>query len=177
IVTNDEQLYESCKMLRSHGEKPKYYHRIVGYNSRLDTVQAATLLVKLPYLREWSEKRIARAKKYDKAFQGIEGLTAPRVMPYSTFHIYNQYTLASPNRDEIIAGLAKAEIGHAVYYPVPFHKQDCFASLGHKPGEFPLSSQAADEVFSIPIYPEMTENEQAEVIESVKKLAAQLVST
>lgn len=177
IVTNNQELYESCKMLRTHGEKPKYYHRIVGYNSRLDTVQAATLLVKLPYLREWSEKRIANAKKYDKAFKEVDNLKMPQVMSYSTFHIYNQYTLASPNRDEIMAGLSKADIGSAIYYPVPFHEQDCFASLGYKANEFPVSSKAADEVFSIPIYPEMTEVEQDEVIETVKALAAQLVSS
>ncbi len=176
IVTNNQELFESCKMLRTHGEKPKYYHRIVGYNSRLDTVQAATLLVKLPYLREWSEKRIAHAKKYDQAFKEIDNIKIPRVMSYSTFHIYNQYTLASPNRDEIMAGLHKAEIGSAIYYPVPFHKQDCFASLGYQADEFPISRKAADEVFSIPIYPEMTEREQSEVIETLKTLAAQLVS-
>jgi len=177
IVTDDESLFESCKMLRTHGEKPKYYHRIVGYNSRLDTLQAATLLVKLPHLRQWSEKRIAHAEKYNEAFWGIDGLTTPKVMHNSTFHIYNQYTLASSNREQIIAALTKAEIGNAVYYPVPFHKQDCFASLGYKPNEFPVSNKAADEVFSIPIYPEMTEKEQSEVIEFVKKLAVQLVSS
>jgi dTDP-4-amino-4,6-dideoxygalactose transaminase len=177
IVSNNQELYESCKMLRTHGEKPKYYHRVVGYNSRLDTLQAATLLVKLPHLRKWSEKRIENAKKYDRAFRGIPGLKTPRVMPYTTFHIYNQYTLASPNRTEIIEGLNEAGIGNAIYYPVPFHKQDCFAPLGYKTNDFEVSSKAADEVFSIPIYPEMTEKEQNEVIETVKKLAAQPVST
>ncbi len=177
IVTNNQELYESCKMLRTHGEKPKYYHRIVGYNSRLDTVQAATLLVKLPYLKKWSEKRIAHAKKYDQAFKEMDNVKTPRVMSYSTFHIYNQYTLASPNRDKIMAGLAQADIGCAIYYPVPFHKQGCFASLGYQANEFPVSSRAAAEVFSIPIYPEMTEKEQSEVIETVKTLAAQLVSS
>lgn len=176
IVTNNLELYESCKMLRTHGEKPKYYHRVVGYNSRLDTVQAATLLVKLPYLRQWSEKRIAHANIYDQAFKGIDLLKTPKVMNYSTFHIYNQYTLASPKREEIIAGLTKAGIGNAVYYPVPFHKQDCFASLGYQSAEFPISTRAANEVFSIPIFPELTGKEQNEVIETVKKLAAQLAA-
>lgn len=177
IITKNPELFESCKMLRTHGENPKYFHRIVGYNSRLDTVQAATLLVKLPFLREWSEKRIRHANIYDRAFKEIPGLKTPSVMPYTTFHIYNQYTLASPNRLEIMNGLSKAEIGHAIYYPVPFHKQDCFASLGYRPNEFPVSSRAADEVFSIPIYPDMTEKEQSEVIDTVKKLAAQTVSS
>lgn len=176
IVTDNDKLFESCKMLRTHGEKPKYYHRIVGYNSRLDTLQAATLLVKFPYLRQWSEKRTAHAKKYDEAFADIETITTPKIMDYSTFHIYNQYTLATPNRNEIIAGLQKAEIGNAIYYPVPFHKQDCFASLGYNADEFPVSGKLADEVFSIPVYPEMTESEQDEVIATVKKLAQVPVS-
>jgi dTDP-4-amino-4,6-dideoxygalactose transaminase len=171
IVTNDEKLYENCKMLRTHGEKPKYYHRIVGYNSRLDTLQAATLSVKLPYLREGSEKRLEHAKRYDEAFQEIDSITTPKVMDYSTFHIYNQYTLASPNRDKIMSGLEKAKIGCAIYYPVPFHKQDCFSYLGYKPDDFPISSKAADEVFSIPVYPELTVKEQDEVIATVIKLA------
>jgi dTDP-4-amino-4,6-dideoxygalactose transaminase len=172
IVTNDEELYEKCRMLRTHGEKPKYYHRIVGYNSRLDTLQAATLLVKLPYLRKWSEKRIEHASRYDKAFKDVESITTPKVMDYNSFHIYNQYTLASPQREEIVVGLKEAEIGHAIYYPVPFHKQDCFADLDYKSEEFPVTSVAAEQVFSIPVYPELTEEEQNEVIDAIKRLVS-----
>ncbi|MCH9023757.1 MAG: DegT/DnrJ/EryC1/StrS family aminotransferase [candidate division Zixibacteria bacterium] len=172
IVTNSEELYEKCVMLRTHGEKPKYYHRIVGYNSRLDTLQAATLLVKLPYLRKWSEKRIEHAKRYDEAFKNVEAVTTPKVMDYNTFHIYNQYTLASPKREKIMAGLKEAEIGHAIYYPVPFHKQDCFSDLGCKPEDFAVSSDVTGQVFSIPVYPELTDDEQSQVIETIKKLAS-----
>ncbi len=171
ITTNSEELYELCRILREHGQKPQYYHRIVGYNSRLDTIQAAMLLVKLPHLRKWSEKRIEHAKRYDRELAGVPGLTTPRVMPYSTFHIYNQYTLASPKRKSIFEGLRAAGIGTAIYYPVPFHMQDCFKYLGYKADQFPHSTKAGDEVFSIPVYPEMTEQEQAEVIATVKKLA------
>ena len=123
--------------LREHGQQPQYYHRIVGYNSRLDTVQAAILSVKLPYLRKWSEKRIEHADRYDREFAGVKGLITPKRMPFSTFHIYNQYTLASPKRDAIMAGLKQAGIGCAIYYPVPFHKQDCFQYLGYTPERFP----------------------------------------
>ena len=172
IVTNSQELYEKCVMLRSHGEKPKYYHRIVGYNSRLDTLQAATLLVKLPYLRKWSEKRIEHAKCYDEAFKDVQAVTTPKVMEYNTFHIYNQYTLASPKREKIMAGLKDAEIGHAIYYPVPFHKQDCFADLGCKPEDFEVTNEVTKQVFSIPVYPELTDDEQAQVIETIKKLAS-----
>ncbi len=171
IVTNDETLYDLCKILREHGQKPQYYHRIVGYNSRLDTLQAAILLVKLPHLRKWSEKRVEHARRYDKEFAGVPGLKTPRMMPSTTFHIYNQYTLASPKRQRIFEGLRAAGIGTAIYYPVPFHKQECFAYLGYKPGDFPESNEAGDEVFSIPVYPEMTDAEQTEVITAVKRLA------
>jgi dTDP-4-amino-4,6-dideoxygalactose transaminase len=170
ITTNDEDLYNLCKILREHGQQPQYYHKIVGYNSRLDTLQAAILSVKLPYLRKWSEKRIEHADRYDREFKGVAGVTTPKRMPYSTFHIYNQYTLASPKRDAIMAGLKKAGIGCAIYYPVPFHKQECFAYLGYKPEQFPHSTKAGAEVFSIPVYPEMTEAEQTEVIATIKSL-------
>ncbi len=172
IVTNSEELYEKCVILRSHGEKPKYYHKLVGYNSRLDTLQAATLLVKLPYLRKWSEKRIEHAKRYDEAFKDVQAVTTPKVMDYNTFHIYNQYTLASPKREKIMAGLKEAEIGHAIYYPVPFHKQDCFADLAYQPEDFKVTNDVTGQVFSIPVYPELTDDEQAQVIETIKKLAS-----
>lgn len=171
ISTNSDDLFENCKMLRVHGQSGKYEHKTVGYNSRLDTMQAAVLLVKLPYLREWSEKRIEHAKIYDTAFADVAHIRTPVVKDYSTFHIYNQYTLASPKRDAIVAGLKEANIGHCVYYPIPFHKQECFADLGYKPDDLPESSKAADEVFSIPIYPELTADEQQEVIATITQLA------
>ncbi|MEW5994108.1 MAG: DegT/DnrJ/EryC1/StrS family aminotransferase [Candidatus Zixiibacteriota bacterium] len=170
IVTDSDENYELCRILRVHGAKPKYYHKIVGYNSRLATLQAAILLVKLPHLREWSEKRIEHARKYDEAFKDIDAVKRPVVKDYTTFHIYNQYTIAIPNRDEIQAKLKEAGIGCEIYYPVPFHRQECFAYLGHKPDDFPVSNRASAEVLSIPIYPELTEAEQDEVIETIKKL-------
>lgn len=173
ITTNSDELYDLCKILREHGQRPQYHHKIIGYNSRLDTIQAAMLLVKLPYLRKWSEKRQEHAARYDRELAGIPGLKTPRVMPFSTFHIYNQYTLASPKREKIFGGLRAAGIGTAIYYPVPFHAQECFQYLGHKPQQFPCSAKAGEEVFSIPIYPEMTDAEQTEVIATVKKLAVE----
>ena len=170
ITTNDEKLFEACKMLRLHGQSGKYEHKIVGYNSRLDTLQAAVILVKMPYLKRWSEARQKHAKAYDAAFAGVDGLRTPVVKDYTTFHIYNQYTLASPKRDRIVTGLNEAKIGNCVYYPIPFHKQACFSPLGYKPGQLPESSRAANEVFSIPIYPELTAEEQEEVIGTVMSL-------
>ena len=170
IVINDDDNYEMCRILRVHGSKPKYYHRIVGYNSRLATMQAAVLLVKLPFLLEWSKKRIEHAKVYDDAFADAPNIRQPVVKDYSTFHIYNQYTIAVPNRDKVRDKLKEAGIGCEVYYPVPFHLQECFAYLDHQPEEFPVSRKAAEEVLSIPVYPELTDAEQQEVIETVKKL-------
>jgi dTDP-4-amino-4,6-dideoxygalactose transaminase len=171
ITTNDEKLFEACKKLRLHGQSGKYEHKIVGYNSRLDTLQAAVILVKMPYLHKWSQARQQHAKVYDDAFAKVDGLRVPVVKGYTTFHIYNQYTLASPKRDAIVAGLNDAKIGNCVYYPIPFHKQTCFHDLGYTPNDLPESSRAADEVFSIPIYPELTAGEQLEVIRTVTALA------
>jgi dTDP-4-amino-4,6-dideoxygalactose transaminase len=170
IVTNDDAGFERLRMLRVHGQSGKYEHQFVGYNSRLDSIQAAILLVKLPYLRTWSEKRAQHAKTFDDAFGDIAEIRTPVVKDYTTFHIYNQYTLASSRRDSILEGLKKAGIGYCIYYPIPFHRQECFAPLGYKPGQLPVSSKAAIEVFSIPIYPELTDKEQAEIIDTIKKL-------
>jgi dTDP-4-amino-4,6-dideoxygalactose transaminase len=172
IVTNNDELHDLCRILREHGQKPQYHHKIIGYNSRLDTLQAAILLVKLPHLRKWSEKRIEHAGRYDKELAGVKDLMTPPVMRYATFHIYNQYTLASPKREKVFDGLKKAGIGTAIYYPVPFHQQECFASLGYKADQFPHTTKAAAEVFSIPVYPEMTDAEQTEVIATIKGLLA-----
>jgi dTDP-4-amino-4,6-dideoxygalactose transaminase len=172
LVMNSRERYEQCRMLREHGQKPKYYHHVVGYNSRLDTLQAATLLVKLPHLQGWSEKRNEHARAYDEAFAGIADLKTPEVMNFTSFHIYNQYTLASPKRDSILDKLKEAGVGHAIYYPVPFHKQLCFSSLPQQPGDFPVSSRCADQVFSIPIYSDLTEKERDEVIAVVRNAVA-----
>jgi len=170
ITMNSAELYEKCRMIRVHGAQKKYYHDIVGFNCRLDTMQAAILLAKLPHLQSWSEQRIAHAKAYDKAFSGVENIRTPKVNEASTFHIYNQYTISIPNRDEVKAGLAQAEIGSMIYYPLPFHLQPCFSYLNHKPEEFPVSTRASQEVLSLPIYPELTSAERDEVIETVIKL-------
>ncbi len=171
IVTNDAANYDLIDILRVHGAKPKYYHKLVGYNSRLATIQAAILLAKLPYLRRWSEKRIEHAKIYDKAFAGLSGIVTPKVKEYSSFHIFNQYTIAVKNREEVMRKLKEASIGFDIYYPVPFHVQECFGSLGYKPNEFPVSRKAADEVLSIPIFPELTDREMQEVIAVVTGIA------
>jgi len=170
VVTKTEENAEMVKMLRLHGWKLKYRPEVVGYNSRLDSLQAAVLNIKLDYLDEWSQGRIANAKKYDAAFAGTS-ITTPAVRDYS-YHIYNQYTIAVENRDELLAALKEKKIGHDIYYPVPFHLLECYRELPYKKGDFPISEKAADSVVSIPIFPELTSGEQEEVIDAVKSVSA-----
>ena len=155
IVTNDEQLYERLFVMRNHGSKPKYYHKYIGGNFRLDAIQAAALLVKLPHLNEWSQGRRRNAAYYGKRFAGTVVKT-----PYTNpdcVTIYNQYVIRVPRRDEVAAYLSEKNIGCAIYYPVPLHLQECFSYLGYKEGDFPESEKAAKEVLAIPVYPELTD--------------------
>ena len=172
IVTDKEKNNEFCRMLRVHGANPKYYHKIVGYNSRLASIQAAGLLVKLKHLQSWSEKRIENAKRYNEAFKNIPNIKTPTVMNNSTFHIFNQYTIAVPNRDNVITKLREKEIGCDIYYPVPFHLQECFATLGYNNDDFPATNKAAADVLSIPIYSELNLEEQEEVISVLKEIVS-----
>jgi dTDP-4-amino-4,6-dideoxygalactose transaminase len=151
-----------------HGARPKYYHHIIGFNSRLDALQAAILGVKLAYLDGWTDKRRAHAGVYDTALAGIGDLVLPKRTP-GAFHIFNQYTIATDRRDALRDHLKEKGIGAEIYYPVPLHLQACFAYLGGKRGDFPVSEKAASRVISIPIFPEMTESEQAEVIDVIKR--------
>jgi dTDP-4-amino-4,6-dideoxygalactose transaminase len=166
IVTDDPKMDELLRMLRVHGAKPKYYHSIVGYNSRLDTLQAAILNVKLKYLDGWTEKRREHAETYNQAFKN-QGIVTPKEEDFN-YHIYNQYTIGVKNRDKLREALKEKQIGHDVYYPVPLHLQECYKHLGYKEGDLPVTEQKAKEVISIPIYPELTAEEQEYVIHTVK---------
>ncbi|MBI5373850.1 MAG: DegT/DnrJ/EryC1/StrS family aminotransferase [Candidatus Schekmanbacteria bacterium] len=166
VVTLDEEIYKRVKMLRVHGEVTRYYHSEVGINSRLDTLQAAVLLVKLRYLAKWTEKRRAIADRYDKALSGK--VTVP-YRSSSCYHVFNQYVIRIKNRSSVINELKKAEIGHGVYYPLCLHLQECFKNLGYREGDFPESELASKEVLALPIYPELTVDEQEQVIAAVIK--------
>jgi dTDP-4-amino-4,6-dideoxygalactose transaminase len=167
VVTNDQEMADLVRILRVHGSKPKYYHSIVGYNSRLDALQAAILGVKLKYLDEWTKKRREHAEVYNAAFKDIDVVT-PKEEEFN-YHIYNQYTIALKERDRLREVLKEKGIGHDVYYPVPLHLQECYRSLGYKEGDLPVTEEKAGEVVSIPVYPELTEEEQNFVIETIKK--------
>jgi dTDP-4-amino-4,6-dideoxygalactose transaminase len=167
IVTQDDELAARLKRLRVHGGMKTYYHDEVGYNSRLDALQAAVLRAKLPHLEKWSEKRRANAKVYDEAFADVPGVVTPFI-DRENISIFNQYTLRVERRDELQANLNGKKIGNAIYYPLPLHLQPCFAYLGYKEGSLPESERAAKEVISLPIFPEMTRPQQDEVIHAVR---------
>jgi len=171
IVTNDATLADMCNIMRNHGSKPKYYHKHVGGNFRLDPIQAAVITVKLKYLEEWHEARRANAAFYDARFAGHDRVVAPHVEPHNRM-IYNQYVIrikgdGAALRDQVEAHLNDRKIGNAIYYPVPLHLQQCFADLGYKEGDLPQAEQAAKEVLAIPIYPELTETQKDEVARAV----------
>ena len=166
IVTNDAALHERLTLMRDHGAQPKYYHKFVGANFRLDPIQAAALLVKLPHLEQWSQVRRGNASFYNEQFSGSD-LQTPTIGPDCTT-IYNQYVIRTVRRDELFAFLKEKQIGCEIYYPVPLHLQECFASLGYKSGDFPAAEKAAQEVLALPIYPELTSDMKSCVAETVK---------
>ncbi|HQY21298.1 MAG TPA: DegT/DnrJ/EryC1/StrS family aminotransferase [Ignavibacteria bacterium] len=179
VTTNDETLYERLKIMRVHGGKPKYYHKVIGGNFRLDAIQAAVLNVKFPHLDSWTAKRQENAELYTKFFKDhglaeVEGklefdernkvlLPEPvyKKNDLKYYHIYNQYVIRVENRDELRKYMTENEIGSEIYYPVPFHLQECFADLGYEKGDFPVSESCAADTIALPIYPELT-NEQIE---------------
>jgi dTDP-4-amino-4,6-dideoxygalactose transaminase len=166
ITTNDAHLGEKCRLIRTHGSKPKYYHKIVGANFRLDALQAAVLRAKLPHLDAWSAARRRNAVMYDKLLAG--GPVKRPVVRGFNETIYNQYCIRSTKRDALQAHLKEKGIGTEIYYPVPLHVQECFADLGYKPGSLPVSEEAAKQVLALPIYPELTEEQIKYVAETVR---------
>lgn len=175
VVTNDERIAEKVRMLRVHGCKKKYYHQIDGYNSRLDTIQAAILRVKLKYLDKWNQLRRQKAHHYNELFfnelraNNYElNIITPIEANYA-HHIYYAYTIRVNNRDELQAYLKSQGISTAIYYPVPLHLQEVYLNLGYKRGDFPISEQLSEEVLSLPIYPELTEEQQEYVIKNIRE--------
>jgi dTDP-4-amino-4,6-dideoxygalactose transaminase len=168
-VTNDAVLAAKLAMLRVHGMEPKYYHQLIGGNFRLDELQAAVLVIKLKHLDAWTRGRQENACFYFGAFEraGLKStITLPAAMP-SIRHIYNQFTIRAPKRDALRARLAAAGVGSEVYYPVPLHRQQCFASLGYAEGVFPESERAAAETLALPIYPELSRDQLQYVVDTI----------
>jgi dTDP-4-amino-4,6-dideoxygalactose transaminase len=169
VTTNDDALAQELRLLRNHGAEPKYFHKKVGGNFRLDALQAAVLRVKLPHLDAWTNARRANAGRYDAFFKerGLDGRVRLPQRPTGRHHIFNQYVVRVPNRDGVRAHLDRAGIGTEIYYPVPFHMQECFASLGHREGDFPHAEAAAREVLELPIYPGLSEAQQRAVVTAI----------
>ena len=167
VVTQNDEIATRLRRLRVHGGMKTYYHEEVGYNSRLDSLQAAILAAKMPSLASWSATRRKNAGYYNKAFADLEGVRTPTIDPANE-SIYNQYTLRVAKRDELQTYLKEKQIGTAVYYPLSLHLQPCFEYLGYKRGAFPESEKASGEVLSLPVYPELTQAQLDEVIGAVR---------
>jgi dTDP-4-amino-4,6-dideoxygalactose transaminase len=174
VTTKSAAIDDHSRVLRAHGMRRRYYHDEVGWNSRLDSLQAAILEVKLRYLPKWNQQRRDRAARYDQLFQnaGLTGATIEEgiVLPFTDLrahHIFHQYVIRAPRRDELRQYLTERKIGSEIYYPLPLHEQVSLANLGYKPGDFPVSEAAADEVLALPMYPELREDEQETVVETI----------
>jgi len=157
VTTNSDSLAEDIRTLRDHGQKPRYFYKVIGGNFRLDGIQGAVLNVKLKYLDDWNEKRRQNAALYDDLFAGSP-VGTPVIDP-GNVSIYHQYTVTVPERDKLQKYLADNDIGSAVFYPKPLHLQDCFKQLGYKQGDMPVAERLCNEVLSLPVYPELSRRE------------------
>ena len=169
LTTNDDRLAKRARLLRTHGMEPKYYHHLVGANFRMDAIQAAVLRVKAPHLGAWTEGRRANAARYRTLFAaaGLDGVVSLPVEPPDRRHIFNQFVIRTPERDALKRHLDERGVGNEIYYPVPFHLQPCFAHLGHRRGDFPHAERAAAESLAIPVYGELTHDQQEFVVSAV----------
>jgi dTDP-4-amino-4,6-dideoxygalactose transaminase len=169
VTTNDATLAQEIRLLRNHGAEQRYFHKRIGGNFRLDAIQAAVLRVKLPHLARWTSLRRDNAARYRRLFErhGLAAHVTLPIEPSGYFHIYNQFVVRVPDRDRVRAFLTEHGIGTEIYYPVPFHLQECFASLGHQRGDFPQAEAAADSTIALPIYGELTEEQQDTVVRTL----------
>jgi dTDP-4-amino-4,6-dideoxygalactose transaminase len=173
LTTDDKALAQRMRTLRVHGGATEYHHREIGINSRLDTLQAAVLRVKLKYLNGWSAERQKKAQRYNQLFQQakLEFELVPPFVREETRHIFHQYVVRVPqHRDAIIKHLDHKGVGTKIYYPIPLHKQECFEYLGYKEGAFPEAERAARETLALPCFPELTEEQQEYVVDAISSL-------
>ncbi len=168
VVSDNPDFASEVSRMRNHGMQPKYFHRSVGGNFRLDALQAAGLLVKLPHLDSWHEKRRANAAFYNEALKGLENLKTPHIDP-DNYSIYNQYVIRVKNRDACIEFLRNNGVNCEIYYPLPLHKQECFAALNYKDGDFPVAEEVSKECLALPIFPELEKEELEKVADTLKQ--------
>jgi dTDP-4-amino-4,6-dideoxygalactose transaminase len=171
VTTDNSEWAEKLRLLRVHGSQPKYLHKQIGINSRLDTLQAAILLVKFKYLEKWTTERQKKAERYRSLFQdllsSVKGFKLPSIQ-YQNRHIFHQYVIRVPERDRLRQFLSEDGIGTDIYYPVPLHLQECYSFLKYHRGAFPNSEKASEEVLALPIFPELTEDQQRGVVDRIK---------
>ncbi len=168
VVSDNPDFASEVSRMRNHGMQPKYFHRSVGGNFRLDALQAAGLLVKLPHLDSWHEKRRANAAFYNEALKGLENLKTPHI-DTDNYSIYNQYVIRVKNRDACIEFLRNNGVNCEIYYPLPLHKQECFAALNYKDGDFPVAEEVSKECLALPIFPELEKEELEKVADTLKQ--------
>ena len=178
VVTNDEEVADKIRLLRIQGGRPKYFHKVIGGNFRLDTLQASVLNVKLPYLDRWTAMRQQNAIRYEELIRHAElpekvGLCLPQPVyrdhKVSHYHIYNQFILRVPNRDGLRTFLSEKGIGTEIYYPMPLHLQECYKDLGYREGTLPVAEAACKETVGLPVFPELTQQQQEYVVETIKQ--------
>jgi dTDP-4-amino-4,6-dideoxygalactose transaminase len=176
VLTNDDSLAHRLRISRVHGAQPKYYHKFIGGNFRIDAIQAAVLNVKLNYLDDWTGSRSKNADTYRELFlrcglDSMKGFLLPQSVYASSdasfAHIYNQFVLRTPKRDELRSHLSARGISSEIYYPLPFHLQECFAHLGYRKGDFPQAEIASNSVLALPIYPELGRKELSYIVEKI----------
>ncbi len=170
VTTDDGDVAQKIRMLRDHGQIKKYFHEIEGYNGRLDAIQAGVLRIKLKYLSEWNEARRRNASRYNKALDQVDGLIIP-YEPSWAKSVYHLYIIRAQKRDELQRYLSSNEIATALHYPMPLHLQRAYDCLGYKPGDFPVSERVAEEILSLPMYPQLQDRQQKQVIEKIKEFA------
>ncbi|QED49633.1 DegT/DnrJ/EryC1/StrS family aminotransferase [Cytobacillus dafuensis] len=170
IVTNNDEVAENCRVIRVHGSKPKYYHHVLGYNSRLDELQAAVLNVKFPHLNKWSELRREKAAVYTHLLnEQLGDLVKTPVEKEGNYHVFHQYTIRVEKRDELQAFLKEQGVQTMIYYPLPLHIQPVFKDLGYKEGDLPEAEKAAKEAVSLPMFPELKQEQQEYIVAKIKE--------
>ncbi len=171
VLTNDEDLYQKTKMLRDYGQSQKYHHEIKGHNSRLDSIQAAILLAKLPHLEAWNERRRSIARLYNELLSEVDVVTPIEGQGYR--HIYHLYVIRTKNRDEMFEYLKSKQISCGIHYPIPIHLQNAYKDLSYKEGDFPVTEKSAQEILSLPMFPELREHQVRYVVEAIKEFLAE----
>jgi dTDP-4-amino-4,6-dideoxygalactose transaminase len=169
VTTDNEEMAKKIKMIRDHGQAKKYYHDIEGYNGRLDTIQAGMLHIKLKHLADWTQKRQALAKEYGRLFEGVTEFKAP-AEPSHSKAVYHLYVVRVKDREKLQADLAAANIGTGIHYPIPLHQQKAYAHLGYKTGDFPVTEKIAPEIMSLPMFPQLTREQQHYVAAKLMQL-------